>query len=183
MRKKDKIYEEYLATAARMGDRRAIDALVRYRSPRLYSHAYRLLGDRDDAMDAVQDAWIEILRGLPQLIEPRAFPAWAYQITTRRCARLIDKNIKQRALGENPDPAMIPESPEPGPAAADANTIRAAINTLPHDHAATLKLFYIDEMSVREVAFALDIPVGTVKSRLMHARQKLKQTLKGNQNG
>ena len=63
--------------------------------------------------------------------------------------------------------------------ADEAQHVRHAIDRLPPDHRATLALFYLEEMGVAEVAVALDIPAGTVKSRLAHARAKLKEILKG----
>ena len=67
--------------------------------------------------------------------------------------------------------------PEGGPAAADAKAVRRAIAALPPDQAATIALFYLEEMSVAEVALALDVPAGTVKTRLMRARQQLQEAL------
>jgi len=80
MRSKQHIVEEYLVAGARLGDRNAIARLATLRGPGLLRHAVRLLGNRDDAHDAVQDAWIEIIKGLPRLRDDRAFPAWAYRI-------------------------------------------------------------------------------------------------------
>ena len=68
---------------------------------------------------------------------------------------------------------------EAGPVASDAAKVRAAIAALPRDQAATVALFYLEDLSVGEVATALDVPVGTVKTRLMHARRKLRDLLEG----
>ena len=62
-------------------------------------------------------------------------------------------------------------------------TLRKALAKLPKEHRATIGLFYLEEMSVAEVAVALEIPVGTVKTRLMHARKKLRTTIEGDDNG
>jgi len=166
---KDKAYIAYLAGLARLGDRRAFDSLVAHFSPRLFAHAYRLLGHPDEARDAVQEAWVEIIRGLPKLRDDGAFMAWAYRITSRRCARVIDWNVKARSIE-----AELPEA-----AFEDAGSVRAAIDLLKPVHAATIRLFYLEEMSLREVALAMDVPIGTVKSRLVQARNNLKTHLKG----
>jgi RNA polymerase sigma-70 factor (ECF subfamily) len=63
--------------------------------------------------------------------------------------------------------------------AMDIDKLRAAIRILPAGHRAAIALFYLEDMSITEVAVALDIPVGTVKSRLLHARQKLRTVLEG----
>ncbi len=61
--------------------------------------------------------------------------------------------------------------------------LRKALAKLPEEHRAAIGLFYLEEMSVAEVAVALEIPVGTVKTRLMHARKKLRATLEGDDHG
>ncbi len=179
MRKKEHIYEEYLVSSAKLGDQRAFDLLYKLRAPKLFAHANRLLGNLDQAHDATQDTWVEILKGLPRLTDDRAFASWAYKITTRRCARMIKTQQSQRKLATGLKGEVTPPSPEPGPGAADAHTVRSALSELPPDQRATVALFYLEDLSVAEVAHALDIPTGTVKTRLMHARAKLKETLKG----
>ena len=171
--------EHYLVAAARSGDRRALGRLARLRGPRLLAHAVRLLGEVEAAQDVVQDAWVEILRGLPGLRDVEAFPAWATRIVTRRVARTIAGRQRDRATIRDAAPDLDDRSPSEGPDAADARAVRAAIAALPPAHRATVALFYLDDMSVAEVALATDTPEGTVKTRLMHARDKLRQSLKG----
>ncbi len=179
MRNAGRIYEELLVQQAQAGDRKALGALAELRGPRLLIHAARLLGDRDPARDVVQDAWVEIMRGLPGLREPRAFASWATRIVTRRVARHIRGCVSDRATVAKLALEGEIVQAEAGPAASDARAVREAIEGLPPDQAATIALFYLEDMSVAEVAIALDIPRGTVKTRLMHARDKLKSALKG----
>ena len=171
--------ETYLVAAARTGDRGALGRLAELRGPRLLAHATRLLGHPEEARDAVQEAWIDILRGLPGLREPAAFPAWATMIVTRRCARLVRGKQADRSLARDFAVETVEHVPETGPDAADARTLRAAIAALPPAHRATVALFYLEDMTVPEVALATDVPVGTVKTRLMHARDKLRHLLEG----
>ena len=179
MRSKETIFEEYLVAGARIGDRAAIAKLVAFRGPRLLRHATRPLGNREDALDAVQDAWADIICGLPRLRDDRAFPAWAYRIVTRRAARTVAGHVNRRELGDAVAAASDAVVSEAGSMAADAHAVRLAIRALPPTQAAAISLFYLEDMSVAEVAVALDIPPGTVKTRLMHARTKLNQALKG----
>jgi len=170
--------DDYLVAAARLGDRRALGLLARRWHRKLVAHAWRLLGDRDAATDAVQEAWTEIVRGIAGLNHAQAFPAWAYRIVSRRCARSVGQTQRQRRL----EAAIVaePQPPtEPSEAATDLGKLRAAIRALPAGQRAAVALFHLDEMSVAEVAVALDIPAGTVKTRLMHARQKLREALEG----
>ena len=179
MRGRQTIVEEYLVAGARLGDRRAIAKLAALRGPGLLRHALRLLGNRDDAQDAVQDAWIEIIKGLPGLRDDRAFPAWAYRIVTRRAARLISGRMKRRSHEDDVAAVEDLAVAETASMSADAYAVRLAIKSLPPPQAAAISLFYLEDMSVAEAAIALDVPPGTIKTRLMHARLKLNKALKG----
>ena len=175
---KSRALDEYLVAAAQAGDRKAFELLARRWQPRLLAHGWRLLGgDRELAGDAVQEAWAEIVAGLGRLRDVRAFAAWAYRIVTRRCARLIDQAIRQRRLTaateaggqDEPDPGEVP----------DRERLRRAIRALPEEQRAAIALFHFEDLSIAEVAVALDVPAGTVKTRLMHARRKLRAALEG----
>lgn len=175
-----RILDEYLVVSARAGDRAAFERLVRRWQPKLLAHAWRLTGDGEAARDAVQSAWGEIVRGLPALREERAFPAWAYRIVSRRCARQVGAAVRERALAE----AMARE-PEPAPAepghTGDVERLRAAIRALPPGQRSAIALFHFEGLSVAETAVALNVPAGTVKTRLMHARRKLHAALEGDE--
>jgi RNA polymerase sigma-70 factor (ECF subfamily) len=175
----ERALDEYLVASARVGDRKALALLVRRWNGRLLAHAWRLLGDREAARDAVQDGWGEILRGLPRLADTRAFPAWAYRIVSRRCARWIDRARRDRRLRDAVAVEPAACSDEAPGAALDAERVRAALAGLPAGQRAAIALFHLEEMSVAEVAVALDVPAGTVKTRLMNARRRLRAALEG----
>ncbi len=178
---KERILDEYLVTAAQLGDREAFGLLAQRWNRKLLTHAWRLLADDESAKDAVQEAWTEIAWGLGRLNDPRAFAAWAYRIVSRRCAKLIGSAQRQRQRQLEgaimAEPIMRTDELD---GAMDIDKLRAAIRILPAGHRAAIALFYLEDMSITEVAVALDIPVGTVKSRLLHARQKLRTVLEEN---
>lgn len=181
MRNSEQIYDEYLVAAAVTGDRRALERLVTRWQPRLLRHAWRVLGDADRAGDMVQEAWMEILRGLHRLDDVAAFPAWAYRIVSRRCYRAIGRSAREPFEPEDAGLAHEPESPERASAefASDLETVMGVLSTLPAPQKAALALHYLEGMGVAEIAVALDVPPGTVKTRLMHARRKLRERLEG----
>jgi RNA polymerase sigma factor (sigma-70 family) len=183
VREKKIALEAYLVASARLGDTRALNRLVALHGPRLLTHAARLLGERDAAHDMVQEAWIEIMRGLGGLRDDAAFLPWALRIVSRRVAREIKRRQKLRrrdeALQAEPDE---PNSPDQA-LRIDSARVAAAIARLSPAQSATMALFYLEEMSVTDVAMALDVPVGTVKTRLMHARTKLRAMLEGESDG
>lgn len=172
---KEEALDGFLVASARVGDRRALELLAERWDPKLRAHATRLLGDAEQAREAVQDGWIEIVRGLRGLRDDAAFPAWAYRIVSRRCAKLIGRAQRRRQLAD-----ALATEPAPGRAeTTDVDRLRAAIRTLPPDQRAAVALFYYEDLSVAETALALDVPAGTVKTRLMHARRKLRIALEG----
>ena len=96
--KPDKALDDYIIAASRIGDKAALDQLVRRWQPRLIAHAYRMIGDSELAKDVTQDAWVDIIRSLKRLQETRAFPAWAFRIVSRRSADVIKKRQSVRSL-------------------------------------------------------------------------------------
>jgi len=176
-----RLVDSYMVGQARLGGRRAFDELVRRWHRPLVAHAWRLTGDGETARDAVQAAWLEIVRGLPGLRDDAAFPAWAFRIVSRRAARAIDARRRERdlasAIAAEPSDENLSDSDDAGD--AERARLQRAIAALPSAQRAAIGLFYGEDMSVAETAVALDVPVGTVKTRLMHARRALRAALEG----
>ncbi|MFZ1773025.1 MAG: RNA polymerase sigma factor [Rhizobiaceae bacterium] len=181
MKSAEKALEALLVVQAQGGNQPAFARLVALRGARLQAHAVRLLGEREPANDIMQESWLEIWRGLGALRESTAFLPWALRIVTRRVARFIARRQRDRKLTPGFEAPTF--QPETASTAADAAAIRAALATLSPQQRATVALFYLEDMTVAEVAVALDVPVGTVKTRLMHARARLRARLKGEDNG
>ena len=182
-RDSERVYDEYLVVAAQGGDRAAWERLVARWQPRLLRHAWRLTGQADRAADLVQDAWVDIWKGLRRLEDVVAFPAWAFRIVTRRCHRAFDETDRERAgMRELAEVSTESDDAEGAEAIArdiDLARVRAAMAALPPAQRAALSLFHLEALSVAEIAIALDVPPGTVKTRLMHARRKLRAVLEG----
>ena len=176
---KARALDAYLVASARSGDRPAFRLLVRKWHGKFLAHAWRLLRDEEAAKDAVQGAWAEIVRSLPRLREDLAFAAWAYRIVSRRCARHVGGAVRDRRLAEDAAQSLELEQGAEGP--PETAALHRAIAALPPDQRSAIALFYLEDMSVAEVAVALDVPAGTVKTRLMHARRKLRQALEGDE--
>jgi RNA polymerase sigma-70 factor (ECF subfamily) len=175
----ERALDAWLADAARTGDAKAFALLVKRWNGKFVAHAWRLLGDAEAARDAVQDGWAEIVRGLPRLADTSLFQAWAYRIVSRRCAKAIGGAVRRRRIEE-----AFAAEPTPEPAehsGSDAERLAAAIAALPPGQRAAVALFHFEGMSVAEVAVALEVPAGTVKTRLMHARRKLRAVLEGDE--
>lgn len=172
-----RILDEYLVASAKTGDRRAFELLAGRWQKKLIAHAWRLTGDAEGARDAAQEGWVEIVRGIARLEDEKAFPSWAFRIVSRRCAKQIGAAVRRRELVD----AALAEPPsdneETTGVGLDHARLRVAVRGLPRDQRAAVALFHFEELSVAEVAVALNVPVGTVKTRLMHARRKLRSAL------
>ncbi|MCY1125561.1 sigma-70 family RNA polymerase sigma factor [Frigidibacter sp. RF13] len=173
---KERLRDALDLAAWRGGDVAAFGDLVRRRSPRLYAHARRLSDDAESARDTLQEAWAEIWRGLPGLRDDLAFLPWAYAITTRAAARAVRRRQAGRALSA--DLAVLaPRTAAPDQ--AEAAHVSGVLICLPAPDRALLALAVLDGLSLGELAQALHIPVGTVKSRLHAARARLRALLDG----
>ena len=173
--------DEMLVIRAQLGGPGAFNPLyARWHRPFL-RHAYRLLSDGEQAGDAVQDAWAEIVKGLAGLKDTAAFQAWAFRIVTRRCAHMIRRQQKYRRVDQavKQDLEICDGSVHLPDTTLDIHHMRLALAGLSGDQRAAIDLFYLEDFTVAEVAVALDIPAGTVKTRLLHARKKLRAILEG----
>jgi RNA polymerase sigma-70 factor (ECF subfamily) len=174
-----RIFDEYLVASAQAGDRKALAALAGRWQGRLLAHAARLTGEREAARDVAQESWADIMRGLSRLDDAAAFPAFAYRIVTRRAADAVRRRTRDRrtehALAA--EPQASPAGAEAVEAAADREPVRRALAALSPEQRATIALFYLEDLSVAEIAAALGVPAGTVKTRLMRAREALRAAL------
>lgn len=179
-RSTEDIYDELLVYRCQDGERDAFDELFSRWNGRLLAHAVRQTGRADGAADALQDAWLSIVRGISRLDDPARFRGWAYRIVSNKCADAARRGVRRRgslkALGEATSPEQAPVDRELA-AEDDILALRAALRDLPAERRAILSMHYLDAMPVAEIASVLAIPEGTVKSRLHHARAHLKRAL------
>ena len=178
-----KALDSFQAAKAREGDQRAFELLYKRWHAPLLRFAYRQMGHSDIAKDVMQDAALTMAKNIHRLNDPDMFSNWAYTIVRRRCADRIKANIKDRTLKAN-----FAAEPEKRAAAisADAMSIRQGLAKLPDTERLLLTLFYVEGLTGSELAAAMGLPIGTIKSRLFAARQHLKTlyetTSKGDEN-
>ncbi|MBN1262119.1 MAG: sigma-70 family RNA polymerase sigma factor [Anaerolineae bacterium] len=169
--------DEDLVALAKTGDRQAFGELIRRHRERVVGVVYRMCGDACLAEDAAQDAFIQAWRKLHRY-EPKApFQNWLYRIAMNRALDVL------RREREGADVDDLPlASPNLGPEASAERTdlgeqVRRAVLALPDASRAVLVLREYEDLSYREIAETLDIPVGTVMSRLNYARKLLRTAL------
>ena len=167
------VENELLVLGCQDGDVEAIEELVaRWERP-ILRHAWRLVGEPDAARDVAQESWLAILRGLRGLDDPTYFRPWAYRIVMRKCADWIRQVQRQREVVEVDQPEA--------PANSDGADLRRLIRRMPGSSRAVLSLYYVEDLSVAEIAETLSLAEGTVKSRLHTARERLRAAFEGRQ--
>jgi RNA polymerase sigma-70 factor (ECF subfamily) len=175
--------EDDLVAAARAGDRRALERLLRDHHDRLYAVCRRMTGNDADAADATQEALISIVRGLPGFDGRSRFSTWSYRIAVNSS---LDELRRRR---RRPDPGLdeaLEAAPPSGSrdVSADASDQRidvdAALARLPSDFRAAVVLRDLCGLDYAEIAAVLDIPPGTVRSRIARGRALLVPLLGGN---
>ncbi|MDO8834144.1 MAG: sigma-70 family RNA polymerase sigma factor [Vicinamibacterales bacterium] len=176
MRTREDVIDDLLVLAAQAGDVGAFERLAARWHPRLLRHARRMTGDSEGARDATQEAWVAIVRGLGRLQDPARFAPWALRITSRRCADWIARRRHARSHNAGRDPGSEGTLPT-GPDADDLSSVRDAIRRLDRSDRLLLAMFYLEGYSVAEIAHACSVPPGTVKSRLFHARERVRAAL------
>jgi RNA polymerase sigma-70 factor, ECF subfamily len=160
------------------GDHDAFSSLVDGSVDRLHAVATLILRDSDRAQDAVQEALMSAWKDIRALRDPDAWDAWLHRITVWACYRTAKKERRRTEveLKVVPDPARS-ATPDSAQALADRDLIERQLNDLPIDHRAVIVLrFYLD-LPLEEVGDILDIPVGTVKSRLHRALASLRESM------
>jgi RNA polymerase sigma-70 factor, ECF subfamily len=173
---RERAENELLVLQCQEGDVAAFRQLVEHWQPRLWRHAWRLTGDEDAAWDAMQEAWIAISGGLRRLAEPAAFSAWAYRIVGHKCCDWLRRHRRQRQLEELYG-TEVRESYEPEEESERVANLKEAVARLPGPLRAIISLHYEDGFGTAEIATILDVPEGTVKSRLFYARKRLRDFL------
>jgi RNA polymerase sigma-70 factor (ECF subfamily) len=186
-----------LITRCVAGDLDAFDVLVERHQDRIFNLCYWTLGNREEAADAAQDAFVRAFRGLKNFRGDSIFSTWLHRIAVnvcidaaqkRRRAPLLYSDIATCNEGETaPDiesraaeDRSTPDTGEPGEAALKKEkrgAVRAALARLSDHYRVVLVLFDIEGHSYEEIAGALDLPLGTIKSRLNRARAQLREEL------
>jgi RNA polymerase sigma factor (sigma-70 family) len=168
--------DELLALRCQLGERGAMDALVERWHPALWRYVRGLASDDDVAAEAVQDVWLRVLRAISRLRDPARLRPWLFGIARRV---MMDRLRRAYAEPERADVALE-ELPAPDDAADRAEELAQmhdALAAMPLVEREALVLFYLKELTLAQMADVLDVPTGTVKSRLFRARRMLRQEL------
>lgn len=170
-----------LVTKAQNGSQKALEEVINMVSGYLYYYSLTLLGDEEQAKDAVQDILLTVLKKLNTLADPKAFLGWLKTITSNYCKTKLSRAKDHVSLDEgtwefsDESDQICPEK------SAEADEVcayvREAVRSLPQVLRESVMMFYFHQMSIRQIADVLEVNENTVKSRLYSARQSMKKYL------
>ena len=178
-----------LVNRCKEGDQRAFKVLVERYQRKVYAVAYGMLKDREESMDVVQEAFVKVHRYLDNFKGDSSFYTWLYRITSNLCidrirSRRGDAQFDER-IGDDGDASeagflssQLGTNPQKSALRRElAEKMQEALQQLPEKHREILLLREVEGMSYEDLAKVLDIPKGTVMSRLFHARSKMQKLL------
>lgn len=181
--------DETLATRSAGGDQDAFAELVRRYQDRLFALALRMVGQREEAEDVAQEAFINIYRNLGRFRTGERFAPWAYKIASNLCidhlrrrrAQVVSLDAPADADRDEDEQRPIPDwsmSPEKVALEHEGEAqVLAAIDQLPPNYRLIVLLRHVDDMTYEDIAAVTGLPLGTVKNRLFRAREALKRSL------
>jgi RNA polymerase sigma-70 factor (ECF subfamily) len=163
---------------ARKGDLDAFESIVLARMDAVYRLTSAILGDEADARDAAQETFVAAWRQLPRLREPDKFDAWLHRVAVN-ASRMTLRARGRRRVREIPSSEVAALASRAAiDNRSDAALLDSAMRELPIEQRAILVLHHLEGRPLAEIAGLLEIPVGTAKSRLFHARRALETALR-----
>ncbi|MDG1410238.1 MAG: sigma-70 family RNA polymerase sigma factor [Acidimicrobiales bacterium] len=173
--------------AAHNGDARALDDLLKKHQTRIYAICRRLASNDADALDAMQEAMLAIVRGLERFDGRAAFTTWSYRVATNACLDELRRRSRRPALGlpdyEQADDAYVGSSAprDPSETVSAQIDVDAGLAALPEEFRAPVVLRDIAGLDYADIADLLNLAPGTVRSRIARGRARLADALSGNQ--
>ena len=175
----DRIFDDLLARRCQRGDAQAWRTLVERYEKRLLYFIRRLVDDERDAWDVLQQTWMSALKSIGRLDEPRALRTWLYRIARNESINHLRRDGRRMEASDSEAVEnLVDDSADDDTWSAEtAEQVHAALAKLSLRHREVLTLHFLEDASVEEIAAVLDVPAGTVKSRLYYARAALREQL------
>ena len=170
--------DKILVLQFQSGDKKALPELVKRWHKQFCNKAYWLVKDKNVAKDIAQDSWKTIINKIDSLNDVNSFGGWAMRIVYTKSLDWLRAEAKEKLQQneyyntQDKFDAVIEDNEQ------IKKALSKAIKTLPTKQQMVIKLFYVEEYSLKQISDLLNISLGTTKSRLFHAREKLKLILK-----
>lgn len=180
------LQERQWVASAREGDQDAFEQLVRAYEKRVFALTLRMCGSPEDAAEAAQEAFLAVWQGLGSFRGESSFSTWLYRLASNACVDLLRREGRHRAAAgpslDDRELNMDAADPAPTPQEAAERTelrerIEEGLRRLPEEYRQVLILREMHQLSYEEIAAALCLDLGTVKSRISRGRQRLRKIL------
>lgn len=172
-----------LLERCRRGEPEAFAELVERTYRQVYTLAYRLVGDRHEAEDVAQEAYLRVHRSLRTFRGDSSFRTWLYRIVANAAMSNLRRRGRFGDLGDEPDMVLRLSEPAPAEVGLDTDELRRALDSLPDGQRVVVMMKDAYGFSCREIAQEMGISEGAVKVRLHRARRRLKDSLYGPADG
>lgn len=170
--------DRQLVKACSSGDKAAFRLLIEKHQKPLFNAAYRITNNREDALDALQNAFLKVHLKLSTFDPSRRFFSWIFKIVVNESLNLVEKRRRHDGDDTSLERAMAASSPEQELANSQRDElVQQALMKVKAAHRVVLVLKHFNNLSYQEIAEIVDVPQKTVKSRLFSARQELRQKL------
>ena len=170
--------DEWIALRCRAGDKTGFEDLVAIMERPLLYYATKLTGNVETALDVLQDVWVKVFRGIGALKNPASLRPWLYRVAHGIAVDRIRQHVS-REKAEEACVAGFHEAADVSFTTDDAATIHEALNYLEPKHREVLVLYFLEDLSLAEIAAVVGCSEGTVKSRLYYAKKTMKEILSG----
>jgi RNA polymerase sigma-70 factor, ECF subfamily len=171
----DELYERVLVVRCQAGDEAAFAEMVDRYQPRLRYYLCKMLVGSPAAEDVAQDVWYDVVRAIARLKNPGAFRAWLYRIARDRAWRMLRRRLPPLLPIDEVDVAA--NGAVDDFTKEDVARVHAALDRLAPEQREVVVLRYIEDMSYEEIAGVAGCPLGTIRSRLHHAKRALRRAL------
>jgi len=175
---RDRIFAQLLALRCRRGERDAWRELIAMWEPRLFYYIRRLVPQEPDAWDVLQQTWLGAYESIRSLSDPKLLATWLYRIARNKAiGHRRARGVRAAELAEIIGEPAAEDEPDALEEFENAQAVHRAIDELSLAHREALTLHFLQDLSLEQIADVLDVPIGTVKSRLHHAKRELRKVL------
>ena len=175
VRKTDQILDEILILSAKRGDSKAISLIIKKWQKPVKSFIYRTVNNPSPVNDISQEVWKTVLENIRKLKEPSSYKSWIFRIAYNKSIDWL--RAKSQELDFNSE-YSLEKTTEVNTSLELEENLRICLKKLPAQNYIVLKLHYLDRMTLNEMSSVLNVPIGTLKSKLFHSREKLKSLIK-----
>jgi RNA polymerase sigma-70 factor, ECF subfamily len=176
-RDKKAILQELLVLRLKRSERQAFAELVSQWEGRLFYYLRRLINKEEDAWDVLQQTWLKIFKGVKSLDAAENLPTWLYQVARFTAMSHWRSRYRTQAWMESSGNVEEIATDDENDRFEDAEQVHHALSLISLPHREVLTLFFLEDLSLEQMAEVLEIPPGTIKSRLHYAKRAIRNAI------